>query len=433
MKQGNKLLVISVAAMGYELLTKNNMLQCGEVNFLPAAAPFPSLTCCSQATFRTATPPAKHGIIANGIFRRDLRKALFWEQSANLVRGGRIWDDFSRKGSRVGMICWQQSLGEHLDMVLSPAPIHKHIGGMISDCLTRPADLNETIRQTLGKFPLKHYWGPLASEKSGQWIAMATEKILQSPNAPELLMTYLPTLDYALQRHGPNHSRSERAVDMLFLHMNKLIKAARAAEYEVLIFGDYAIGEVSGEAIFPNRALKDAYLFSPRLVGKREYADLFHSRAFAMVDHEIAHVFVDDNGDIETTQRTLEMLDGVEAVYDKAQQAELGLDHANSGELVIVAEPGRWFAYPWWTEAKAAPDFAGHIDIHNKPGYDPCELFFQPLTINISQDTTLVRGSHGRGGAGREIAFGTTLDLGDTPPTTLLEIAQFTKRFLTEL
>ena len=133
MKQGNKLLVISVAAMGYELLTKNNMLQCGEVNFLPAAAPFPSLTCCSQATFRTATPPAKHGIIANGIFRRDLRKALFWEQSANLVRGGRIWDDFSRKGSRVGMICWQQSLGEHLDMVLSPAPIHKHIGGMISD------------------------------------------------------------------------------------------------------------------------------------------------------------------------------------------------------------------------------------------------------------------------------------------------------------
>ncbi len=432
MAKKKKILVVSVAALGYDLLAANKMLSCDAVSFFPAAAPFPSVTCSSQATFRTATPPAKHGIIANGVFRRDLRKTLFWEQSANLVRGNRIWDKFRRQGNRVGMVCWQQSLGEHLDLVLSPAPIHKHFGGMITDCFARPDALYSKLKKSLGGFPLKNYWGPLANEKAGQWIALATAQIMDDPDlAPELLMTYLPTLDYALQRHGPNHARSERAVDALFLQLNKLIRSARSNGYEVLVFGDYAIGEVSGKAIFPNRLLKEGYLFTPRMVGKAEYADLYHSRAFAMVDHEIAHVFIHDKGDIDITRRLLESTDGVEAVYDKSQQAALGIDHPNSGELLIVAAPGRWFAYPWWTNPKAAPDFAGHIDIHNKPGYDPCELFFQPLTINISQDTTLVRGSHGRANDSRRIAFGTTIPC-DTPPADLLEISQFAQRFLSE-
>ena len=52
---------------------------------------------------------------------------------------------------------------------------------------------------------------------------------------------------------------------------------------------------------------------------------------------------------------------------------------------------------PWWTDPREAPDWATHIDIHNKPGYDPSELFFggffPPRTC---QDHTRIKGTHGR-------------------------------------
>jgi len=75
--------------------------------------------------------------------------------------------------------------------------------------------------------------------------------------------------------------------------------------------------------------------------------------------------------------------------------AERGLAHARCGEVVLEAAEGCWFDYRWWRPG-AAPDFAGHVDIHNKPGFDPCELFRERWGLRTGTDPARVRGSHGR-------------------------------------
>jgi len=172
----NKLLVVQVAALGWDLV-KNLP------GFQQAEPFFPALTCTAQAGFRTASQPRDHGMVANGVRSPDLRKIMLWEQSSGLVHGERIWKRFRAAGGKVGMIFWQQSLGdEELDLVLSPAPIHKHSGGMVQDCYAHPADLYPfLVKQNRRPFNLMHYWGPLASQKSSAWITDATCTILREP------------------------------------------------------------------------------------------------------------------------------------------------------------------------------------------------------------------------------------------------------------
>jgi predicted AlkP superfamily pyrophosphatase or phosphodiesterase len=399
---GRRLLIIDVAALGYSLLEKRDEL-CG-LKFRPIETVFPAVTCTVQGSFRTAMQPDEHGMIANGRLFRDLRRVMFWEQSSNLVRGPRIWESFRTAGNRVGMMFWQQSLGEQVDLVLSPAPIHKHGGGMITNCFCRPEPLYADLVSRIGRaFPLHRYWGPMASAKVGDWIAEAVALVLSDSDlAPELLLTYLPSLDYDLQRHGPSSARAQKALDRTMSQLEGMIGAAGRNDYEVLIFGDYAIGPVSGPAIMPNLELRKAGLMSVRSVGRMEYPDLHNSRAFAVADHEIAHVYVKDSGDIEQVRRTLDHIEGISEVRG-------AMDHPDSGELVAVASEGRWIAYPWWTDKKRAPDYARHVDIHNKPGYDPCELFFGTLPVTTSLDSTRIAGSHGRTGPGREAAWTSTL------------------------
>ncbi|MGB2822597.1 MAG: alkaline phosphatase family protein, partial [Phycisphaerae bacterium] len=169
-----KLLIIDVAALGYDLLVRHGATEIAGLAFHPAETVFPALTCTAQASFRTAGPPGEHGMVANGLFFRELRKPMFWEQSARLVAGERIWSAFRRRGGRVGMLFWQQSLGEDVDVLLSPAPIHRHHGGMIQDCYSRPDWLYRRLCDDMGSpFKLQHYWGPMASYKAGDWIAQA--------------------------------------------------------------------------------------------------------------------------------------------------------------------------------------------------------------------------------------------------------------------
>lgn len=391
---------------------------------------FPALTCTVQASFRTASPPREHGMIANGLFHRDLGRAMFWEQSARLVAGERIWKGFRERGGKVAMLFWQQSMGEDVDIVVSPAPIHKHHGGMIQDCYSRPEKLYETLCERVGRpFKLRHYWGPLASVKSGEWIADATAALLADAElAPDLCLTYLPTLDYDLQRFGPDHAKAAAAAGAAKRQLLRLLDAAASQGYEVLIFGDYAIAPVSAAA-FPNLALLKAGLMSVRNVRGMLYPDLHTSRAFAMVDHEVAHVYVRDPGDIEGVRELLSATDGVKSVLDGAAQAQVALDHPNSGELVLQAREGRWFAYPWWTDKRQAPDYTRHVDIHSKPGFDPCELLRGWPPGSISQDTSRVRGSHGRIGPGRQVAWGATFDL-PTHPANLVDLASAVRDWL---
>jgi len=422
-----KLLVLSIAGLSAEKARALSLPGGSAVHAV--RPPLPAVTCTSQATFRTAAPPAQHGMVANGIYHRALRKALFWEQSAALVEGERIWSAFRRAGNRVGILFWQQSMGEDADLVLTPAPIHKHHGGMIMDCYSRPAGLYPRLRGKLGGFPLHRYWGPLASPRVGRWIAGAVVEVLRG-EAPELLLAYLPTLDYNDQRYGPADRRSAAALRVLDEQVGRILTAAGETGYEWLLWGDYAISACTDRPVFPNRLLRDAGLLACREVRGRLYPDLPGSRAFAMVDHAVAHVYADDPADLAAAVAVLETEPAVEQVLTGPTRAAAGLDHARAGEAVAVAADGVWFAYPWWAAAREAPDYATHVDIHNKPGFDPCELFARRWPPGAtSQDPGRIGGTHGRTDPAVGVAAGFPLD---PPPATLAELAETVRGRLSE-
>lgn len=419
-----KLLVVQVAALGWEFAGKENRF-----GFRKARPVFPAVTCTAQASFRTGTPATEHGMIGNGLFFPELRKVLFWEQSAALTGGDRIWKNFRARGGRVGMMFWQQSLGEDVDLVYSPAPIHKHSGGMIQDCYSRPANLDMQLREAVGRpFNLMNYWGPLASRKSSDWIVEATCAAMKA-DAVDLLFSYIPHLDYDLQRYGPDSRQAASALQVTFGYLDRLKDAAKTHGYEFLFYGDYAIESVTTGAVFPNRLLHDAGLFATRTIKGMRYPDFFSSRAFAMVDHQVAHVFTADARATEKAREILQNLAGVEHILDRQAQREFGVDHSRAGDLVLVSKPGAWFAYPWWKEKREAPDYATHVDIHNKPGYDPCELFFGWPPLSVSTDVTKIRGVHGRIGQGTDIAWASSLDFPDSP-STLVTLSQATGDWL---
>ena len=412
-----KLLVVQVAGLGYDFLQGRDSSEWRGLVFHPMESPFPALTCTVQAGFRTGQGPSRHGVVSNGVFSRELMRPFFWEQSASLVTGPRVWDSLRRRGKRVAMLFWQQSLGESVDIVISPAPIHRHDGDMVPACYSKPRDLYPRLCAAVGrKFDLKRYWGPLASAKSSDWIAEATAALIRDESlAPDLCLTYLPVLDYSLQRYGPADGRSRKALDALLAELRLLLIAAREANYEVVVFGDYAIGPSARGAAFPNQALRRAGFLREREVEGRKYADLWDSAAFAMVDHEIAHVYVKRPADVEPVQRLLANLPGVGEVLTAEAQRNRSIAHPRCGDLLLIAAEGYWFAYPWWEKRGEEPDYAGHVDIHNKPGYDPCELFFGWPPFSVSRRASRIRGSHGRNGADRRTCWAATWHVGHNP------------------
>ena len=423
MSANKKLLIIDVAALSKPIESLG-------MEFRYARSIFPALTSPVQGSFRTASQVGEHGIVANGMYFRQLGKVMFWEQSSRLVQGERIWSQFRRRGGSVAMLFWQQSFGEDVDVLLSPAPIHKHHGGMIEDCYSKPAGLYRRLCKIIGKpFKLRHYWGPMASEKSGEWISLATAAILQEEDlSPDLCFTYLPTLDYALQRHGPDSPAADKAHAALEEQLAYLLKVAQQQSYDVVIFGDYRIVPVS-EAIFPNRILADADLFKTRSVKDKLYPDFLHSKAFAVVDHQIAHVYIQDESDIDAVRDIFLQLPGVADVMDVEAQREAGIFHRNSGELLLLAEAGTWFAYPWWKDDRNKPDYASHVDIHNKPGYDPCELFWGWPPGSVSRDTSKVRGSHGMAGDENKVVWSATIRF-SRPIDTIPDLARAVRDWL---
>ncbi|TFH15128.1 MAG: alkaline phosphatase family protein [Lentisphaerales bacterium] len=429
-RQNRKLLVIQAAGLGYDFLAAHGSTFAQKLNVKPMQSGFPAVTCSVQAGFRTASLPSEHGMISNGIFSRHFRRPFFWEQSAALVAGQRIWATARDQGARVAVLFWQQSLGENADIILSPAPIHKHHGGMIQDCYSKPAGLYQRLCDRIGRpFALRHYWGPTASTRSSQWIAEATAILMAETDlAPDLCFTYLPALDYDLQRFGPDHRRSVQALASLCDQLSLLMTAAERNGYELLLFGDYAIEKCAGPAILPNRILADNGMLAIRDVKGRKYADLHAARAFAMVDHQIAHIYIPDRQDIATVHAMLAKTPGIQEVIDVSGHQQLGINHPNSGDLLITACAGTWFAYPWWHSRQEAPDYASHVDIHNKPGYDPCELFWGWPPGTVSCDTRRISGSHGLTGAGKATAWASTCIEGEVG--SLVDLARKTASWI---
>jgi predicted AlkP superfamily pyrophosphatase or phosphodiesterase len=145
----------------------------------------------------------------------------------------------------------------------------------------------------------------------------------------------------------------------------------------VTVLSEYGITDVS-RPVDVNRMLRAEGLLHVHTQAGMEYLDPWTSRAFAVADHQVAHVYVRDPADVPAVAKLCAAVPGVAEVLGEEGKAAGGLGHPRSGELVLLADPHAWFTYYYWLDDARAPDFARLVEIHRKPGYDPAELLFDP-------------------------------------------------------
>jgi predicted AlkP superfamily pyrophosphatase or phosphodiesterase len=378
----------------------------------------PAVTCSVQSTYLTGQLPSQHGIVGNGWYFRDLSQVWLWRQSNQLVHGEKLWDEAKRRDPSftVAKLFWWYNMYSTADISITPRPMYTADGRKLPDVYTDPPELRAELSAELGMFPLFNFWGPRADISSTQWIAKSAMRVVDK-SAPTLTLVYLPHLDYDLQRFGPNDPRIAKTLAEIDAVCGELFDFAKQRDLRVVVLSEYGITEVS-DAVHVNRAFRQAGLLRVREELGLEQLDPGASRAFAVADHQVAHVYVKDPRDLPAVRKLCEGLDGVEQVLDDSGKRAAGLDHPRSGELVLVSRADRWFSYYFWLDDALAPDYARTVDIHLKPGYDPVELFIDPsitfpmlkvgrklmarklgfrnLLDVIPLDAKLVKGSHGR-------------------------------------
>jgi predicted AlkP superfamily pyrophosphatase or phosphodiesterase len=357
---------------------------------------FPTLTCPVQASILSGRHPNEHGIIANGMYDRETFSVSFWEQPSSLVKSERAWDIARRNGSKAAVLFWQNTMYANADIVVTPRPIHLD-DKMIMWCYSKPIGYYEELSGRFGEFDLTSYWGPLASPMSSEWIGKAAEYTFEK-HRPNQLFVYIPHVDYSAQRFGKNAGRTHddirKADEIVGKLVEKVSKLQLVDQTNFTIVSEYGFNDVDG-AIPINLCLRDAGLLTVRSIHGKEYLDFEHSKAFAMVDHQVAHIYVHSDYE-DKTRKLVEATKGIDKVLDKSGKVAHRIDHQRSGELVAIANRDKWFSYYWWHDSEVAPEFAHKVDIHRKPGYDPVELFFDPKTRSIPLVPALVKGSHGR-------------------------------------
>jgi predicted AlkP superfamily pyrophosphatase or phosphodiesterase len=414
-----KLLLLDVVGLTPDLLRHAPALAAlaKEGFAAPVRPALPAVTCTAQSTMLTGLPPSGHGIVGNGWWFRELGEVLFWRQSNRLVAGEKLWETARarRPGTTCANLFWWYAMGSSADGTVTPRPAYPADGRKLPDVYARPADLRDRLVAELGEFPLFRFWGPTADLASSAWIAAAAERVLADRD-PDLALVYLPHLDYALQRVGPVHPSIPAEVAAVDRLAGALVARARERGRAVLVVSEYGIAPVSG-AVHPNRALREAGLLEVHRNATGEHLDGLASRAFAVADHQVAHVHAADPASLARAREVLAALPGVATILEGPSRAAAGLDHPRAGDLVLLAAPDRWFTYYHWLDDAAAPDYARTVDIHRKPGYDPVELFLDPakpllaariaakiaarrlgfrnLLDVIPLDASLVKGSHG--------------------------------------
>ncbi|MCC6176493.1 MAG: alkaline phosphatase family protein [Chloroflexi bacterium] len=360
--------------------------------------PFPAVTCTAQATLTTGASPREHGVVCNGLFERDRYAIRFWDQPTSMVKRPKVWEMLraSDAAATTALLFFQNTMFASVDIVVTPAPIHLD-GGLVPWCYSKPVGYYEGLAEQHGGFQLPWYWGPLAGAKASEWIARATLDTLEQ-HQPTLTLAYLPHLDYNTQRFGAESEQFKadlRTMDQIVASLlDGLDRRGLRDDTAVVLLGEYAMTDVSRPVLL-NRELRQRGLLSVRTIGGHEYLDLELSRAFAMVDHQVAHVYVKP-GEEAAARRALDEITGVERVLSRDEQRAYEIDHPSSGDLIAIAASDAWFQYYWWLDDVLAPPYAREIDIHRKPAYDPVELFFDPATRSIPLRPELVRGSHGR-------------------------------------
>jgi predicted AlkP superfamily pyrophosphatase or phosphodiesterase len=384
----------------------------------PLTTVLPAVTTTVQSTFVTGLLPRDHGIVGNGWYFRDLAEVWLWRQSNRLVEGEKLWETAKRRDPAFtcAKLFWWYNMYATADYTVTPRPMYPADGRKLPDIYTQPAGLRDELQRELGQFPLFRFWGPTADIESTRWIARSALRVLERQR-PTLTLVYLPHLDYSLQRLGPSHPSIAAEVAAVDALCGELIEAARRAGAAVVVLSEYGITEVS-RPVHVNRALRRAGWLAVREELGREQLDAGASQAFAVADHQVAHVYVARPELVPEVAALLRELPGVERVLDAEGKRDAGLDHPRSGELVAIADAHSWFTYYHFLDDDRAPDYARTVDIHRKPGYDPAELFVDPrlkaaklrIGLRLAQkvlgmrylmdviplDATLVRGSHGR-------------------------------------
>ena len=409
---------------------------------------FPAVTCTAQSNYLTGATPSQHGIVGNGWYNRELAEVHFWKQSNHLVQAEKIWDDLrARQPNFTCANCfWWFNMHSSVDYSITPRPMYPADGRKIFDIYTWPYSIRAKVKKELGEFPFFGFWGPAAGIKTPQgaadcatrWIAESA-KWIENKYSPTLNLIYLPHLDYNLQRHGPR-----RVSGILPESLNRRQDAGSTLSNPAIIPDLRSIDEIAGDLLqfFSQRGVLvvllseygirnvDTPIYLNRLFRQHgwlsvkdelglEILDVGASKVFAVADHQVAHIYLNDRS-LETDVRDVlkKQVEVDLTVLGAKEKTDAGIDHPRAGDLIAIAPENAWFTYYYWLDDVCAPDFARTVDIHRKPGYDPVELFLDPkiplpklkiawrllqkklgfrmLTDVVPLDATLVKGSHGR-------------------------------------
>ena len=378
----------------------------------------PAVTCSSQATYFTGKWPSEHGIVGNGWCFRDEYEIKFWRQSNKLVQAPKIWEELKKQNPKFtcANMFWWFNMNSTVDYAVTPRPLYPANGLKLPDVHSQPMELRQKLQQELGQFPLFSFWGPNANIESTRWIAEAS-MLVDKWHDPTLTLIYLPHLDYNLQRRGINFTEIGKDLQEIDKVCEDLITFYESRGAEVVILSEYGITSVNNP-VHINRILRRHGYISVKDELGRETLDTWASKAFAVADHQLAHIYVKDPKDLPEVKKLMERTPGIELVLDEAGKEEHHLHHERAGELVVMADKDSWFTYYFWLDDKKAPDYARTVDIHRKPGYDPVETFADPkikflkgkiglkllkkklgfryLMDVIPLDANLIKGSHGR-------------------------------------
>lgn len=411
--------VVNAVGLTSRLLPHAPRLRAAAAWSVPLDEVLPAVTCTAQATMLTGQPASGHGVVANGWLFRDTQEVRFWQQSNRLIEAEPVYATLAREAAEQGRtfkcakLFWWFNQGAAVEISVTPKPWYGLDGNKVFGVSGTPPGRAEALTAKLGPFPFQSFWGPMAGLPATTWIARCAADVLTT-DRPDLTLVYLPHLDYEPQRRGPAGCDMAKHVRELDAAAAPLLDAAKAIGARVWVVSEYGHCDVT-TPVYLNRVLRSAGLLEVRGGPFGEQLDVYGSRAFAVVDHQLAHVYVSKPADVPRVRDLLAGVPGVDRVLTGEERGEL--DHPRSGELVVLAKPDAWFAYPFWTDDAVAPDYARAVAIHAKPGYDPCELFFDPkfrvpkfraatrlvqkklgfrtIFDVIPLDAGIVRGSHG--------------------------------------
>ena len=413
-----KLLVLNVVGLTHELISKEyspflySFLEKGKKSYLEP--PIPAVTCTSQAEMLTGKSANEHGIVANGWYFKERSEVKLWQQSNHLVKEKKVWDELKKLNQKFSVtnMFWWYNMYSTADYSVTPRPIYRADGAKYPDTYAQPQEFNDYLKKKLGNFPLFSFWGPKTNIKSSQWIADATVEAIDRYQS-NLVFCYLPHLDYNLQRWGTKDKRILKDITEIDGVVEKLVKQSKEKGYKTMILSEYGIQNVD-TPIHINRILREQGYIATRIECREEHFDAGASEAFAVADHQLAHIYVKNNDNIERVVEVLKKQENIQEILTGEERDKYNLDQERSGDIICLAKKNAWFTYYYWLDEKKVPDYAKTVDIHRKAGYDPVELFadknsfikvikslvrkklgFRYLMNVIPLDASLVKGSHG--------------------------------------